>query len=216
MATKQPPSTRKPSQPDSTELSVVPAVSDPASEPLEATGKREAYRDDSAAPNDPDTAEISVIDAVEDSSSASRELGGAAEHGNEDRAPTQVMKMAFSDIGPPDLEPGARPLEVRTWRGPIPAGGPASDLRSGGSGFAIAESQHRGPRDPTRVDTELEVSRHAPVDLEALGRDLDDIERLLRATKAAAASLTIEAARGMNAQLTAALHRVVEARARLR
>mgnify|MGYP003393186576 CR=1 FL=1 len=47
-------------------------------------------------------------------------------------------------------------------------------------------------------------------------RDLDDIEHLLRATKAAAASLTIEAARGMNAQLTAALHRVVEARARLR
>lgn len=195
---------------------MVPAVSDPQGEPQETTGTRDAFRGGAAGTGDPDTAEISVIDAVEDPPSASRELDGGAEAAGEDRAPTQIMKMAFSDIGPPELEPGARPLEVRTWRGPVPTGGPASDLRSGGSGFAIAEAQQRGPRDPTRVDTELEVSRHAAVDVEALRRDLEDIERLLRATKASAASLTIEAARGMNAQLTAALHRVVEARARLR
>ncbi len=216
MTTKQPPSNRRTSKPESTELSVVPAVSDPNGDPHESTGTRDAYRGTGAAQDDPDTAEISVIDAVEDPPSAARDIDGVVGQPGEDRAPTQVMKMAFSDLGPPELEPGAKPLEVRTWRGQMPGGSPPADLRSGGSGFAIADVQQRSPRDPTRIDTELEVSRHAPVDVESLRADLEAIEHHLRATKAAIAGLDLEAARGLNAQLTAALHRVVAARARLR
>ena len=194
----------------------MPALSDPASEPVGQPRSGEVFRGTGASPAEPDSSDVSVIEAIEDGSLGSRELDGGAEAAPpDDRAPTQVMKIAFSDIGPPDLESGARSLEVRTWRGQVPAA-PASDLRSGGSAFAIADTKQTMTRDPTRVDTELEGSQHAPVDVEALRCDLEDIERLLRATKASVAGLNIEAARGLNAQLTATLHRVVEARARFR
>ena len=221
MATKQPPSGRRTSRPDSTELSVVPALSDPMSEPLnEPMAPAEldgVFRGTSGGRQDPGSSDVSVVEAVEDASIGSRELDGAGEIGGpEDRAPPQVMKIAFSELGPPELEEGARPLEVRTRRVPAPVAGPAHDLKSGGAAFAIADTKQTTMRDPTRVDTELEASVHASLDVAALRHDLDDIERLLRSTKASAAGLDLEAARGLNAQLASALHRVAEAKARLR
>lgn len=195
----------------------MPALSDPGSEPVGSHRSGEVFSGTGANEAEPGSSEVSVIEAIEDESLGSRELDGGADVAPpDDRAPTQVMKVAFSEAGPPDLEPGARPLEVRTWRGQVSGAGPASDLRSGGSAFAIADTKQTMTRDPTRVDTELEASQQAAVDLEALRNDLADIERMLRATKASAAGLSIEVARGLNAQLAAALHRVVEARARFR
>lgn len=212
---KQPPAGRRPSRPDSTELSVLPAVSDPGSEPGSPPTRPTSARG-TAGHSDPGSSEVSVIEAIEDASLSSRELDGGGEVGGpEDRAPTQVMKLAFSEIGPPDLQQGTHPREVRTWRAAVPADAPPVDLRSGGSAFAIAETMQTAVRDPTRVDTELDVAAAGQVDVAALRRDLDDIERLLRATKAAAAGLDLEAARGLNAQLTSALHRVAEAKTRL-
>lgn len=194
----------------------MPALSDPMSEPVGRERSGEVFSGTGTNAADPATSEVSVIEAIEDASTGSRELDGGGEAAPpDDRAPTQVMKVAFSDLGPPDLESGARSLEVRTWRGQAPVR-PASDLRSGGSAFAIADTKQTAMRDPTRVDTELEASEHAGVDVDALRNDLEDIERLLRATKAQVAGLNMEAVRGLNAQLTAALHRVVEARSRLR
>lgn len=198
----------------------MPALSDPMSEPLSeplAPARHgEVFRGTSGSRQDPGSSDVSVIDAIEDESTGSRELDGGGEIGGpEDRAPTQVMKIAFSELGPPDLEEGPGPLEVRTRRVAAPALEPAHDLKSGGAAFAIADTKQTVMRDPTRVDTELEASVHAALDVGALRRDLDDIERLLRATKASAAGLDLEAARGLNAQLTSALHRVAEAKARL-
>ena len=211
MATRTSSGGRPPSR-DSTELSVVPALSDPASAP--ATSDEPV--DDEHWANEPASSDVSLIDAVEDGSLGSRELDGAGEHvGGPDRAPTEVMRLAFSGMGPPDLEDGARSLEVRSWHAGAPSPASAQGSQVGSSVFAVSDT-HQMNRPPTRVDTELDPVAPPRVDLAALRDDLDELERLVRASKAAAAGLPFETARGLNAQLASALHRIGEARSRLR
>lgn len=192
----------------------MPAMSDPASSPATSD---EPVDDEPWAGRgaDPASSDVSLIDAVEDASTGSRELDGGGELGaSPDRAPTEVMRLAFSGMGPPDLEEGAQSLEVRSWHAGAPAG-PARGDDAGSAVFAVSDTRQTNTRDPTRVDTELEPRERRPIDVDALRRDLDDIERMVRATKAAAAGLPLETARGLNAQLTSALHRLAEARSRL-
>jgi hypothetical protein len=108
------------------------------------------------------------------------------------RPGTDVLDVADAE----DVEP----VELKKWRagapdpkGPSPAG--------------------------TRVDALPHSTLPAPLDIDELRGTLEEASQLLRTVKHQASSLDLDlvapAARGMNAQLTAALHRLAEALAML-
>lgn len=213
MATKVSPSGR-PSSRDSTELSVVPAISDSSSHA--ATSDEPAVEEPWANPaQEPQSSDVSLIEAVEDPLSATRDPDPTGDlAGAPDRAPTEVMRLAFSGMGPPDLEEGAQSLEMRSWHAAAAAGAPERAPPVYSSVFAEVDTQQM-KRPASRADTELDPARKQSVDLQALRQDLEEIDRMLRTTKTAAAGLPLESARGLNAQLASVLHRLAEARSKL-
>lgn len=213
MATRSIPGGRAPTR-DSTELSVVPAISDEPSQSPTADGA--VFEEPWAEPGaEPGSSEVSVIEAVEDPPSASADPDATGElAASPDRAPTEVMRLAFSGMGPPDLEDGAEPREVRSVYPGAPQPNPTRAPAAGSAAFAVADTQQM-KRPGTRGDTELDAVQRASADLKALARDLEEVDRMLRAVKTAAGGLPLEAARGLNAQLASALHRLAAARSRL-
>lgn len=193
---------------------MIPAISDPPSQSPTADGA--VFEDPWVPPGgEAGSSEVSVIEAVEDPPSASADPDATGElAGAPDRAPTEVMRLAFSGMGPPDLEDGAEPREVRSVYPGAPPAAPNRAPAAGSAAFAVADTQQM-KRPQSRADTELDVAQRAGVDLKALSRDLEEVDRMLRAVKTAASGLPLEAARGINAQLASTLHRLAAARSRL-
>lgn len=182
------------------------------------------------------TADVSVIEAKELRPAASGENFGfdiartnasEAEDGilfDEGYSPaTEVLRLAFSDDGD-SVTPSAplpdTPVEVRKWR----AGGGARPPVPPEAGVPSASSPTPPSPPSMAMGTRIDLVAHprpvtAPLDVDELRRTLEEAEKLLRTVKHQASSLDLDlvapGARGMNAQLAAALHRLGEALAML-
>lgn len=144
---------------------------------------------------------------------------------------TEVLRLAFSDAdgesvtptGPVTADGGghdAPPVEVRKWR----TGGGERPPRPPDAGPAPAPQAAQPPAPTMAVGTRIDLvtktpGRAAPLDVDELRRTLEEAEKLLRTVKHQASGLDLDlvapGARGMNAQLAAALHRLSEALAML-
>lgn len=213
---------------------------DPTGEPLEAlrthTMKKPNVRTVSS------TADVSVIEAKELRPAASdsnfgfdiaRTNASEADDGilfDEGYSPaTEVLRLAFSGDGD-SVTPSApvaeriipeAPVEVRKWR----AGGGARPPVPPEAGQPPAAAQPPPPPPSMAMGTRIDLvtppgrAAAAPLDVVELRRTLEEAEKLLRTVKHQASSLDLDlvapGARGMNAQLAAALHRLGEALAML-
>jgi hypothetical protein len=139
---------------------------------------------------------------------------------------TEVLRLAFSDADQESVTPSAPlplaepPVEVRKWRA---GGGARPPLPPEAAPAPVAVPTPPPPPSMamgTRIDL---VAPGRPVaaslDVDELRRTLEEAEKLLRTVKHQATSLDLDlvapGARGMNAQLAAALHRLGEALAML-
>lgn len=143
---------------------------------------------------------------------------------------TEVLRLAFSNPDAASVDDDlplaeAEPIAVMKWKagglGPTAAIPPVAEA---------GPFDHRGPMIAlphtelfpagTRVDAVAPGARRPPLDVDELRRTLEDAEKLLHTVKHQASSLDLDllapGGRGMNAQLTAALHRLGEALAMLK
>jgi hypothetical protein len=130
---------------------------------------------------------------------------------------TEVLRLAFSDPDAASIEsvtPTEPPIEVRKWRA---GGNDGADRRPRAGVVALpAKSPESLPAPPpTRVDATPAPAPAGALDVDELRFVIEDAERLLKTVKSQAQGLDLEA-RGMNAQLAAALHRLGEALAMLK
>jgi hypothetical protein len=152
--------------------------------------------------------EVSLIEAIPDE--ATEALSARPEIDSLPPAPTDIRRLAYSAVE--EIEEDASSIEVRKWK--AGAAGEAPNVFEVPRTLEVPRTDAEPPAAATRVD------RHEPApsprfDIDELRRSLEEAQRLLRTVKSQASGLDLEA-RGMNAQLAAALHRLEEALAMLK
>jgi hypothetical protein len=156
----------------------------------------------------PSSSDVSLIDAslLDD---AGAMLDASLDDGNH-HAPTEVIRLMRSIEDPEAAEPSeVAPPVLRKWRAGV-------DDEDGEAELPTGPGQGRHGHSRTRVEAEPVAAAPAlPLDVDELRQNLKEVEKLVRQVKNQAAGLDMEAARGMNAQLAAALHRLAEALAAL-
>lgn len=145
------------------------------------------------------------------------DMGNAA--GRHDRPGRVPAPSPPTGAGAPDAEQ----VEVRKWRAGVPDAPLSSVARADGAAQVEERRASLGvvpltptPATPsapgavTRVDTPAFPATPRSLDVGELLGILEDAERLLKSARVQAAGLDLEP-RGLNAQMTAALHRLAEA-----
>jgi hypothetical protein len=183
----------------------------------------------------PSSSDVSVIEAREDSMMAKGasifDRPGVELEDDNVQPATEVIRLMRSDADQgPELSQVTPPV-MRKWK--IGGDDDDPDLPTGPGGPRPGAAPHAGFNLPvtdhvaedhrrragTRVDAATEgaaVGGKPAIDVDELRKNLSEVEKLVRQVKTQAAGLDLEAARGMNAQLAAALHRLAEALAMLR
>jgi hypothetical protein len=132
-------------------------------------------------------------------------IGGEDARGEEPAAPGKPAMPSAGRARPPALEaPG--PLVSPPASGPT---GP-DDPRAGAHAFALPPTDAEPPAGRTRVDLRSDASLDSAIDVDDLRRTLEEAERLFSTAAGQLASLDL-AARGVNAQVAAGLHRLHQA-----